>query len=450
MQTTKTLKIFPLLLSLCLLVPLTGCDKNQNQPEQPSPVQPTSEVKDVSEVARGQTSEIADIPTENSTEQLDLSNKIKASRIYALDMFKQFNAFNNANTPEQNLIISPLSIEYIMAMLMTGADQKNTDMILKSLHLSKVNKDGLNKALSENMQAYKQKANNDAQLLLANGIFVRKNYIINPDYQKQMKELFQANIQSIGDNDAKIINSWIAQETQGRIKRVVDNPISDTTLINTTYFKGKWPDKFFQKERTTNRLFEGTNTQKPIPTMFQGGLTRYYEDQNVQALYQPYKGEDYAILLLLPKEKTAKGLDLFINKLDEPYFTKIIDSSRSPDKNYEGTLYLPKFEVTYKNDQLLENSQKLLGIDLQKRLFPHIVNADLEITLMLQLANITLNEEGTEAAAATVVEMEATAALIEPKPEPIRFVMDINHPFAYAIVDKEGNIAFIGTIKNIQ
>ena len=446
MLTTRKLKNFPLLLSFYLLFPLTGCDNNQTQPENP-PAQPVSEVR---EVSQEMVSDVAITPIENSIEQFDLSYKIKASRIYALDMFKQFNNFNNQNTPEKNLIISPLSIEYIMAMLMAGADQNDSEMILKSLHLSKAKKETLTQALSENMQAHKQKANNDAQLLIANGIFAHKNYTINTDYQKQMKELFQENIQSIGDNDANIINNWVSKETQGRIKSVVNNPVSATTLVNAVYFKGKWPDEFFRKERTTKRQFEGMNIKKQVPTMFQGGLSRYYEDQNVQALYQPYKGGDYAILLLLPKDKTAQGLDLFINKLDEPYFTQILDSSSSPEKNYKGILYLPKFEVTYKNDQLLENSQKLLGIDLQKRLFPHIVNTELEITRMLQVANITLNEEGTEAAAVTVVEMKATAAPIEAESDRIRFVMDINHPFAYAIVDREGNIAFIGTIKDIQ
>lgn len=374
---------------------------------------------------------------------------LNASQAYALDMFKRF----YYNVVNENLVFSPLSLQYLMGMLTAGSDALALRQIATAWHSPNASTQQINIYLSQCAKTYQSISNEEGALYIANGAFINQQNTIDSEFQRQIQASYNATIQNIDTQSlqsADMINAWVCHETRGRIPQILGKmpslPLSDAMLINTVYFKGSWEDGGFFPEQTSNRIFHGVTQNTKVLSMQRNSLETYYEDEQLQAIYLPYENNCFGFLIMLSHENGANGLDALMKKLDVQYFEHILHHTQSPQTRYSGTLYLPRFDISYTNDALLEQSQALLGVDLKSLEFPKILQTpeQMKIDKIIHTANITVDEEGTEASAVSGGLLKLAAIQAPPTP----FIMDVNHPFAYALLGKDGQILFLGTMQD--
>lgn len=380
----------------------------------------------------------------------------------------------SAEEENKNYMFSPLSIKTALAMAANGADGETQKEILGALGIDDLNKYNESiKALIERYSgesfdynaynALDQKINsgectdedysryeeyrrqlNSAekpQLSIANSVWINKDYkkefgykpSFKPEFEKTIKDYFGGTSETVGDGDAvKRINDWTSDKTNGKIPSIIDDSDFLAALINAVYFKGKWLDEF-SEYLTKPAVFhnsDGTETQTDF--MNNTEYYEYYSNADVQMLKMPYKGGNTAMYIALDNGK--------INNYDT-YFSKV-------KKEYV-KVSIPKFELKYEND--MNDVLKSLGIN---RAFS-MGNAEffsmcdgipqgenVYIDKVLHKTYISVDEEGTEAAAVTAVMMDGGSAFVQP-PEPKVFTAD--RPFTFMIRDeKSGEILFMG------
>lgn len=398
--------------------------------------------------------------------QLDKMH-LNNSNAYALDMLRNF----NQDAGNKNLVFSPTSLQFMIGMLDNAADEKTVININQAWHEpSSVTPAMINEQLALRLKFIEQ-SNNSAtaktSLQLANGLFISKKYQINPAYQKAIAD-YKAEISNIDFTNKKtvqIINDWVKKHTAGQIPKIIegfqDPKTTAMVLTNAIAFQGQWPEKFFNVKNTKKLPFYGVQGKKLVHTMQQDHLKQYYEDDNLQATYLPYEGYQYALFIILPKSTEKDALDNLFNKLDITYFNTVVNGffNNAPDSEYDGTLLLPRFKVTYSNSDLVNKSETLLGVNLaynaatktgatfNKALLQGNIEHNLVLNQMIHKAIIEVNEKGTKAAAATYAEISLTAMPMPKKKT--SFSMKVDHPFIYGIMDNQQQLLFLGTIKSL-
>lgn len=358
-----------------------------------------------------------------------------AFKIYR-EMFKDFG--------EDDLFISPYSIFTAMAMTYEGAKGKTAEEMKEVLCIEQDN---------ESFHLYVKSLYdlfNKNGISTANALWPRIGLQLLQDYVDVIKTYYGGDIKPIDYSDparaSGIINDWIENQTRGRIKDMIPQDAIDpvyTTLIltNAIYFKGIWRIKFDEKN-TTNRSFT-TQDKKTVqvPTMcLKGVYFNYTENEWMQALELPYRDCNLSMLIILPK----KGYDLShtINQLNENFFSNLTKSMSECKVN----VYLPKFEIktpTYGLKKYLKNLGMLNAFTPSAN-FSGIARDVGWIDEVLHKAFVKVDEEGTEAAAATAVVMMKTSI----DSEQVR-VFDCDHPFMFFIFHKDtGTILFMGCVND--
>jgi len=355
------------------------------------------------------------------------------------------------NDNEGNIFISPYSIFTALSMTYEGARNITAEEMKNVLNIKQDNESfhnymrGLYEYLNEN---------SEYNISTANALWVRENFKLLHDYVNIIQTYYGGESTEVDfsnpDQAAEIINSWVENQTNNLIKDLIKpsaiNPaLTMLILTNAIYFKGLWQIQF-DEVNTTDREFEISDSNKiDVPTMSLIGKEdrfNYTETDDLQILELPYKGDEMSMIILLPKEEI--DLNYIINSINEENFSQWIDimSRRKVD------IYLPKFkfETSYKlNDYLvafgMENAfsgqADFSGIDGKRDLF---------IDSVVHKAFIEVNEEGTEAAAATAVIMNLKAG---PDDSDSRVYFDCDRPFIFLIQHKDTNtIVFSGIVNN--
>jgi serpin B len=356
-----------------------------------------------------------------------------------------------AKDPTQNTIISPLGIATAFAMAYNGAAGATKTEMAKTLALGSLSDDDINRANHYLMHTLAQ-ADPRVQTEIANALWVQKDFPINPDYRTVCESFYDASATSldfIGDptGAAAEINAWVDKNTHHRIPAIVKEVDRGTRLMLTdaVYFKGIWSSKF-KKEQTRPRpfhLMSGDSHQTAM--MDQSGRYSYLESQDFQAIRIPYGNQSYAMYVFLPR-KTA-GLPDFIRSLDEAHWKQWAGQFRQDS----GEIVLPKFETTYSKQ--LNGTLQDLGMrsafDSTAANFSRIPlnptpGAVLYISDVEHKTWVKVDEEGTEAAAATSIGMGIAAVKVESLPA---FVMIVDHPFFFAITEQQsGALLFAGVV----
>ena len=371
-----------------------------------------------------------------------------------------FRLFSTARSIEpSSMILSPLSITYALGMLNNGAAGQTQQEISKVLGFGDVD------AQNEFCQKMKLELAGTAwydptRLNIANTIFVNKGmgWQVKDDFAQKASQYYMANPQNRDFRDGEtrdVINQWASDHTEGMIQKVVDadtfNPDAVSYLLNAIYFKGMWDAKF-NKEETKNMLFNQAGKSPEMmkrPMMHQTAEFKYAEDDNYQALILPYahsaEGEEQGgnramqMTVLLPKSKEA------IVKYMLPK-VPTVDTWKKLNLHMRSTrvdVLLPRFETD--TDLDLKPIMQKLGMtdafNSQQASFPNLCNLKTHIDMIKQVAKIKLDEEGTEAAAVTVIGVNTTAM---PDLQPI-ITFHADHPFIYVISEQQtGAIFFIG------
>lgn len=344
-----------------------------------------------------------------------------------------------------NIFISPTSLLMALSMVHNGADGLTKEEIANVLHAQGIDVNELNKA-NASLMSILHRDSKEIQLNVANSIWINENFHFQNDFAQNNRDYFNAEIQEINISDSKSpkrINEWVKKSTNNRIQQIVASPLDPdlvAVLINAIYFKGNWKHKF-EKEQTEERTFYlQDGTQKEIPLMTLNKKLAYLENEHFQAVSLPYGDSGMSMKIFLPNEN-GKFKELLTNENWGKWNTEFVQE--------EGTILLPRFQLEYEVElnEALKNLGMTSAFQKDANFTKMIVESDpIWISKVKQKTFIDVNEEGTEAAAATSIEMATESAPMNPP-----FYMEINRPFFIAITDdKIGAILFMGTIANPQ
>ena len=346
----------------------------------------------------------------------------------------------------KNVFVSPSSVAIALAMTYNGASGSTQEAMAKALELQGMSLDTINssnaalKTLLENIDP-------KVQLTVANSLWASQDTSFKPEFIQKTQDFYTAKITNLNFRNAdapNIINKWVQEKTRGKINKMVEkiDPSQVLFLINAIYFKGSWTNEF-DKKQTADYPFQITSTeQKPYPMMSQTGKYKYYENELFQAVSLPY-GRDgkVSFYIFLPQQNS---LDAFYQNLNTENWEKWMTQFNKQ----EGFIRLPRFKIDY--DITLNQALTALGMG---EAFSNEANfsgmgKNLKISEVKQKTFVEVNEEGTEAAAATSVGIVALSARM-PAQEPFRMI--VNHPFFCAIRDNQtGSVLFMGSIVEPQ
>lgn len=347
-----------------------------------------------------------------------------------------------------NIFISPSSLLIALSMVYNGADGVTKEEIAKVLHKEGIEAAQLNKA-NASLMTRLIRSSKGIQLHIANSIWLNKDYHFQDGFTNYIHDYYNAKIEEIDPTSAKtpnIINDWVKQATNGKIEKLIEKDIDPDTvafLLNAIYFRGDWLNEFDPKltAKRTFHLKDGTSKQMPL--MMLNEKLDYLETGDFQAVNLPYADGKMSMKVFLPKEDSS---------LEE--FEKILTNDSWENwhtgfQKKEGTLFLPKFQLEYEAEwnQVLKKLGMTTAFDKEANFTKMIKENDpLWINKVKQKTFINVNEEGSEAAAATSVQMKTESA-----PAELPFHMEVNRPFFMAITDdKTGAILFLGSVSNPQ
>jgi len=377
--------------------------------------------------------------------EIELTQKgkvlVEADNLFGIKLFKEV---LQAEEPETNVMISPLSVSLALAMTYNGADGDTKAAMEETLGLAGLTTDQINKNYKFLIDAL---SSVDPKVLMsiANSIWYKHTFPVEQDFIDVNQNYYYAEVLPLdfGDPGAvNIINNWIANKTNDLITEVLDfiPPDAVMYLINAIYFKGIWKFEFDEAETEEEPFYLSDETTKDVPMMVQEESFNYLSNDWVQAVEMPYGQGNYSMIVLLPQ--TGKTLDEVIDALSNETWNNWLGDFHKEEKV---VIHLPRFKFEYEN--LLKEELISMGMGIAfdpgyadfSKINP---NRQLCISRVIHKSFIEVNEEGTEAAAVTVVEIIETSAGGE------TFIsFHVNQPFLFAIREKYTNtIIFIGRV----
>jgi serpin B len=385
--------------------------------------------------------------TSPEVEKTDLSALVDGNSAFALDLYQALKG------EDGNLFYSPYSISAALAMTYAGArgeteqqmaDTLNFDLPQNRLHPAF---NLLEQELARRGEGAEGKDGEGFRLHVTNDLWGQKDYTFLSDFLDTLAENYGAGLRTLDfinepEESRLIINDWISEQTEGRIEDLIPQGLIDTltrlVLTNAIYFNAAWQYPF-NEESTSDGVFhllEGGETT--VPMMSQTESFGYAEGDDYQAVELLYDGGELSMVILLPRSGHFKE---FEETLDAGLVNEIINAL----ERKEVAITMPKFE--FESAFRMRETLKAMGMPIA---FSDMADfsgmtggRDLYIDEVVHKAFVSVDEAGTEAAAATAVIMKLTAM----PAEPVEFTVD--RPFIFLIRDIETNsILFVGRVMN--
>ena len=341
----------------------------------------------------------------------------------------------------KNLFISPLSVTLALAMAYNGAENETELAMRTTLGFPQATREEMNAALS-GLSGLLTSLDYAVQFEIANAIWYRQGLSVEAAFVERNQRWYQAPVRALDFASPRAvgaINDWASAHTKGRIPQVIDriDPEMMMFLLNAIYFKGTWSAEFDPKE-TREDIFNGADgAQSSCRMMQQTSDLFYFENEQIQAVDLPYGDGNFSMAIVLPKT----DLDDLTSQLDaadwEEWHRQFVKQA--------GTLQLPKFKLSY--EVMMNSALKSMGMavafDDQRADFSGIsANSRLFISMVKHCSFLQVDEEGTEAAAVTVVGVGTTSI-----GEPHGFILRVDRPFILVLHDHHSQTAlFIGRI----
>ena len=344
---------------------------------------------------------------------------------------------------KEDIIISPLSASMALGMLAVGAQGETREQIVKTL--------GLNADISDKdlLMYYKHlfttfPFSDTTTLSLSNAVWW--SYPLKNNYVKTTKSVFKAHLEEVDFANAKsaasIINNWTADKTRNRILEIVtESDVHNAGLVleNALFFNSPWKDR--ESLHTHELHYNAINGKRDKRPFVYASLKNisYFSDDTVSVVRIPYQDNKYSLVVALPK---CNYID-FITSLNNDKWTEWRKRSTAEDIE----LRIPCFQKEYKMDNAFQTALKNKGMILPFTPFADfskmLSSNDYSISRIIQKCNIKVDEEGTEAAAATVTVIEITSPM-SVKDTKTYFIAD--HPFIFAVENRQtGDLLMIGT-----
>lgn len=369
------------------------------------------------------------------------SSVVEGNSGFAFDIFKKL----NGEDWDKSIFISPLSISTALTMTYNGAESTTKEAMGNVLGFKDIDRDRVNESY-KNLLNYIENVDKKVELNVANSIWIREGQNIKEDFISRNKDNFNTQIDTLDfsrDSAANTINKWIDSATKGKIDKMLEPPISPNVimyLINAIYFKGQWTKQFDSKRTFDGKFKSFDGSEQAVKMMNMKDKVEYTKGVDYKAVRLPYGSGKTSMYCLLPGD----GIDIneFIKSMS---LEKWADIRKNIKEVEDVILQIPRFKLEY-GIKILNDSLKALGIEeaFSDRADFSGIREGINISRVLHKAVIEVNEEGSEAAAATVVEMKESAAM-----DPITFIA--NRPFVFIIADDTtGTILFMGKLLRIE
>ncbi|KAM9665826.1 leukocyte elastase inhibitor-like isoform 1-T2 [Trichechus inunguis] len=356
-----------------------------------------------------------------------------ANTRFAVDLFRAL----NEDSPAGNIFFSPVSISSALAMVFLGAQGSTALQLSKTFHFDAVEEVHLR---FQSLNADINKRGASYVLKLANRLYGEKTYSFLPEFLESTQKMYGAELASVdfqlaSEEARKQINQWVKGQTEGKIPELLAsgtvNSMTKLVLVNAIYFKGNWKDKFM-KEATTDAPFRlNKKDTKTVKMMYQKKKFPYGYIQALKCrvLELPYQDKDLSMVILLPDdiEDDSTGLQ----KIEEQLTLENLSEWTKPENLHtmEVNVSLPRFklEETYNlNSYLARLGVQDLFNSSKADLSSMSGARDLFISKIVHKSFVEVNEEGTEAAAATAA--IANFCMLVPEE-----TFNADHPFFFFI-----------------
>jgi len=389
------------------------------------------------------TPEPAPVANDKGATPAGINSVINANDQFALDLYSQL------KNSEGNIFFSPYSISTALAMVYDGARGKTADEIQSVFHFPT---DGdLRKSSFAAIHNQLNKADAKYKLNIANALWAQNDYKFLNDYLTTVQQYYAGKATNVDFKNSteearQTINKWVESKTNNKIKDLFPqgslNNMTRLVLTNAIYFKGTWITQF-EKSQTKDDDFRVSSADTIKVQMMRrtdkNSKFNYTEDDNIQILEMPYEGDKLSMMVLLPKNDSLSSLESSLS-------LEKINDWRNKLQEQRVYVFMPKFtfDTKYSMDKTLEkigmptaftSNADFSGMDGTQNLF---------IQKVIHQAFVNVNEEGTEAAAATGVSMVTKSAMPQQS-----IIFRADHPFIFTIQDKDnGNILFLGRVVN--
>ncbi len=435
-----------------LLFVVSGCDSTMKDSKSNDSVANTASTTgklSLPDKAKSNADAQADSPVDfiaadGSASTPDGTEKVTtANNQFAIAMYRQING--QTGQADDNVFFSPYSLSTAMAMLYAAAEGETKAQIQKTFYYPSMD------ILNPNSAAlYNQfnKPNPDYKLATVNDLWMQQGLTPTKSYVDTVQRYYGGQVTNLDfegspDPSRLIINKKIAQHTNQLIPELLPKgsikPITVAVLTNAVYFKGDWEMPFNVQSTSEQPFYNHIGTSPNIKLMQLQENFGYIEDKQVQVVQLPYKGNDLSMLVILPKSKDKAAMQQLVRDLSA-------DKIKEWNKDLvtqEVNVHLPKFrlEASYQMKNLLTDMgmprafQKGAGFNLFDDSPP------IKIDDVYHKAVVIVDEKGSEAAAATGIVADATAASAPPP------VFKADHPFIFMIKDnKTDAILFLGQV----
>jgi serpin B len=386
--------------------------------------------------------------------RMEAKKLAQSENAFATDLYAQL------RQEPGNFFFSPHSIAAALSMTFVGARGETSAEMAKALHLENLHAENRDATLplrrlvleryAEQRKLLNEPLQDGLELHIANALWAKATYPLNSEFVRAIKESFGGSLEPVDFSNEpaarKKINGWVSDQTRDKIRDLIGpgvlTPATRLVLTNAIYFKAAWEEQFRKGATTKEKFHVSVSKDVDAEMMKQTHFFSLAELEGFKLLGIPYKHNEASMLVLLPDK--VDGLADLERSLTAEKLTSWVEKSKS----VRVALSLPKF----KNISAFDLNDPLITLGMKKAFaadqadFTGIANVPgepLYIGLVIHKAFVDVNEEGTEAAAATAAAMLAAAAM---RPaEPVPFVAD--HPFVYIIrSNRTGDILFMGRL----
>lgn len=370
----------------------------------------------------------------------EFNAKMQANNAFALNLFKTTIGYAD----DANVFISPLSTDMALSMAWNGAAGETKSEMQTMLGNAGYTPEQINE-YSKTLRTALLSVDPSTKLLIANSIWSRKDNPLSTAFVDVNKNNFNATVEEVDFSSPTTltrINDWCAVNTNNKIPQALSELSSNTQfcLINALYFKGIWRSRFDVKKTTDTSFSNEDGTKSTVKMMNKKGDFAYNDNENWRCLSMAYGNNAFSMIVLLPQE--GKQLADVVSALDGDELGELVNRSSVCDV----TVKLPRFRGEYSyllHKNILPSLGMTQAFSASSADFSNMSSSSkLYISQVIHKTFVEVNEEGTEAAAVTVVTGDLTAP---PAGTHIDFFVD--QPFVYAIRENStGTILFIGKV----
>ena len=357
-----------------------------------------------------------------------------ANNGFTIDIYRQISDGN------KNIFFSPTGIFVAFSMLYEGSAGESANQLEQAFGFN-ADTNQRHSLIRTSLEAL-NKDDGHTTLEIANSLWLSDTYSVYDTYVNNIRDVYSSLIERVDFVDSATverINGWVSDRTAGLISDLFPkNSFDEETVLvlaNAIYFKGTWKIPFPVENTMPGNFWTDKSTSVTVDMMSVKGMFNYYEHADMKVVELPYEGDRLLMTIALPKGRDNIG------NLEQTVSKEILKEWSFNMTNQEIIVKMPKFELSTSQD--LVEPLRALGIhDIfeTKSDLSNIADASLYVSKAIHDARVNVNEEGTEAAAATAIEAEFVSF-------PPTFIA--NHPFLFFIQDKEsGAILFMGRMSD--